>query len=397
MDIINSIPDFKMTVNPVFLEKAEALKPKLSERRVSPVRLVRICKQGDDFAAEPAGEADDLSRRALVRGESVCLDFGGHHMGYIALRLESVGSPQDAPAYLRIRLGEIPYEMGRDFAGYHGDISRSWLQEEYLHIDVLPAEVRLPRRYAFRYLEISVIDTSPKYKLIVRGKETEDTETLRELFPTAERQIELSLAELDERGVVRDRETWWCFLDWGEGLNKQAGAQAILIYALKQARQMALWLKDSQKAEYYKRQAELVTEGALSCLWDAETGLFVSGRRRQFSWASQVWFVLAEVFDREKNCKLLKRLIQENPPVKMATPYMYHYFVEALMENGLTDLAADTIRSYWGGMAREGADTFYEVYDRSDRFASPYGDRLINSFCHAWSGTPAYFIRKYLT
>lgn len=225
---------------------------------------------------------------------------------------------------------------------------------------------------------------------------TGDRETLRELFPTAERQIELSMAELDEDGVVRDKDTWWCFLDWGKNLNKQAGAQAILIYALKQARRMAERLEDKEKAALYGRQAELVTKGAVSRLWDEKKGFFVSGKERQLSWASQVWFVLANVFDREKNRQLLKRLIKEDPAVKMATPYMYHYFAEALMENGLIDIALETIRSYWGGMAREGADTFYEVYDPADRSASPYGDRLINSFCHAWSGTPAYFIRKYL-
>ncbi len=536
MDIINSIPDFKMTVYPEFVKKAEELKPALSSVLVRPAGLVRITERPQkqdggvpdripfreaDFAAEPAESIDALSRKTFGKGDSVCLDFGGHQVGYVSFRVEAVGSPQDAPAYLQIKLGEIPYEMGRDFAGYHGNISRSWLQEEFLHIDVLPAVIRLPRRYAFRYLEFRVLDTSPKYRVIFRDIQCEsvtsadsgrvpplktadpelilidrvsrktmescmqlvfedgpkrdrrlwlgdlrlqaltnyytfrnydlvrrclylfagltqnegragaclfldpkpqvddtalfdfslmfvsclydyyeatgDRETLRELFPTARRQLELSMRELDEDGVVRDKETWWCFLDWGEGLNKQAGAQAVLIYALKQARQMALWLEDGKIADLYSRQADFVTEGALSRLWDAKAGFFISGEKRQRSWASQVWFVLAGVFDREKNRQLLTRLIQEDLPVKMATPYMYHYYVEALMENGLTDLAVETIRSYWGGMAREGADTFYEVYDPENRFASPYGDRLINSFCHAWSGTPAYFIRKYLT
>ena len=79
----------------------------------------------------------------------------------------------------------------------------------------------------------------------------------------------------------------------------------------------------------------------------------------------------------------------------MVTPYMYHYFIETLMENGLKDQALDCMKSYWGGMVRAGADTFWELYDPKDPCASPYGSRLVNSFCHAWSGTPSYFIRKY--
>ena len=52
--------------------------------------------------------------------------------------------------------------------------------------------------------------------------------------------------------------------------------------------------------------------------------------------------------------------------------------------------------AYWGEMIWDGADTFFELYDPANKYASPYGDRMINSFCHAWSGTPSYFIRKYM-
>ena len=41
-------------------------------------------------------------------------------------------------------------------------------------------------------------------------------------------------------------------------------------------------------------------------------------------------------------------------------------------------------------------ETLQELFPTAEnKFASPYGDRMINSFCHAWSGTPSYFIRKY--
>ncbi len=36
-----------------------------------------------------------------------------------------------------------------------------------MHIDILPDKINMKRRYAFRYLEIKVLDTSPKYKVIV--------------------------------------------------------------------------------------------------------------------------------------------------------------------------------------------------------------------------------------
>ena len=44
-------------------------------------------------------------------------------------------------------------------------------------------------------------------------------------------------------------------------------------------------------------------------------------------------------------------------------------------------------------MVKAGADTFWEVYDPSNADLSPYGSVLVNSYCHAWSCTPAYLLR----
>ena len=46
-------------------------------------------------------------------------------------------------------------------------------------------------------------------------------------------------------------------------------------------------------------------------------------------------------------------------------------------------------------MLEKGADTFWEAYDPNDDFLSPYNFFPVNSYCHAWSCTPVYFIRKY--
>ena len=46
-------------------------------------------------------------------------------------------------------------------------------------------------------------------------------------------------------------------------------------------------------------------------------------------------------------------------------------------------------------MVKKGADTFWEVYDPNNDKLSPYGFYPMNSYCHAWSCTPVYFINKY--
>ncbi len=518
MAITNSIKDFHPVVNDAFVATAQALTPELIETEVRPVRVVNIVPEGGDYAAVEAAPAFERSA-PMGRDDRLCLDFGDHRVGYVTFTLTPVGSPADAPAYLRLKFGEIPYEIAADSSLYSGEISRAWIQEEVIHVDVLPAVVSLPRRYAFRYLELTVLDTSAKYKVVVsevvcRGvssadmaavpplrtddpelvrldrvalrtmhdcmqtvfedgpkrdrrlwmgdlrlqaltnyatfrnndlvkrclylfagltlnegrvgaclfteplprvddtalfdfslffpcalwdyfEATSDRDTLTELAPTAYKQLELSLKDVDGRGLVADREGWWCFLDWGDGLNKQAGAHAVLIYALRRGVSIVRALGDEVRAAAYEGHVAALTRAALEHLWDEKLGFFVSGAERQVSWASQVWFVLAEVFDRAENAALLRCLMKQNPGVPMVTPYMYHHFIDALLRSGMEAEALAAMKSYWGGMLRDGADTFWELYDPKDRYASPYGSRLVNSFCHAWSGTPAYFIRTH--
>ncbi|WP_123041791.1 family 78 glycoside hydrolase catalytic domain [Cohnella candidum] len=222
-----------------------------------------------------------------------------------------------------------------------------------------------------------------------------DLETLRELWPIALEQIRISLERLDDRGIVKDDPSWWCFTDWHEQLNKQAPAQAVLIYCMKRGLPLAERLGDTEAADSIRSSLDQVTSATLERLWDAEQGFFVSGEGRQVSWASQVWMALAEVLEKDANAELLDRLFAVNPDIRPMTPYMYHHLIDALILTGRNDKALEQMRAYWGEMVRDGADTFWEVYNPEDKKNSPYGSNLINSYCHAWSCTPTYFIRKY--
>jgi hypothetical protein len=55
-----------------------------------------------------------------------------------------------------------PKDVAEDFYPYKGQLSKAWLPDEVFNVDDLPQTVRFPRRHAFRYLKIQVIDTSPK-------------------------------------------------------------------------------------------------------------------------------------------------------------------------------------------------------------------------------------------
>lgn len=56
-------------------------------------------------------------------------------------------------------------------------------------------------------------------------EETNDKKTLEDLYFVAIRQIEIGLEYLNDEHIIPDRSgEFWCFVDWGEGLNTQAAS-----------------------------------------------------------------------------------------------------------------------------------------------------------------------------
>ena len=99
----------------------------------------------------------------------------------------------------------------------------------------------------------------------------------------------------------------------------------------------------------------------------------------------------------EQGRSVLRQALCAEDCLQPVTPYMHHYIVEAMIRLDMKSEALEYIRNYWGSMVQLGADTFWEVYVKDDLNVSPYGDILINSYCHAWSCTPSHFIRKYFS
>lgn len=223
---------------------------------------------------------------------------------------------------------------------------------------------------------------------------TEDTETLHELWPIAWKQIELALEQVNEHGLLKGEGEIWAFIDWAEGIERATAAHAILIYVIKKAVQVAELVSKQQYQLLLERIAQLEA-ASLVHLWDDEKQFFISGEEKQVSYASQVWMILAGVVSEEKARDLLKRLPLTEGVIEPSTPYMYHHLIEAYFVVGEQELAVEKLKGYWGGMLEDGADTFWELYNPNDKTYSPYGGYLINSYCHAWSCTPTYFIRKY--
>jgi alpha-L-rhamnosidase len=500
---------------------AESLKPQLREAVQAPISLVRPVADSSRFLRwrmEQVSPATELEKRLLRRGDSFILDFGGHRTGHLTFSLIGEGRSVDAPVRLRLTFGEVPADVAEDLYPYRGTLSSAWLPDEIINVDFPPQQVRLPRRYAFRYVKVEVIDTSPNfgvrfqqvqthaltsaqhqpaelgaqvpeslrridqvsvatlrdcmqttfedgprrdqrlwigdlrlqaltnyvtfrnYDLVKRClylfaglprqdgfvaacvyekpkpfyggiyimdyaalygaavldyvRATQDQKTARDLWPVVRRQMEILGQFVNQDGLFVDPRNMWIFIDWNDQLDRTAAMHAVLLYSYRQALELARVAGVEQQASSYPDRIARMTVAARSTFFDAARKLFVSGSRRQVSWATQAWLALAGVPTKEEGSEALRNAMRTQDAIRPVTPYLYHHVVDAMLTCGMNEEALTLIQSYWGGMAEAGADTFWEVYDPSDPLLSPYKSVHINSYCHAWSCTPAYFLRS---
>jgi hypothetical protein len=223
---------------------------------------------------------------------------------------------------------------------------------------------------------------------------TGDLAAGRELWPTVKRQLELVGRYVTAGGLFADPGGVWIFIDWNDALDRTASMHGVLLYGYRQAMELGRLLGLEREVAAYPERIARMTEAARAAFYDPTRKVFVSGPRRQVSLASQAWLAIAGVSSKAQGAAALAAALKMPDVVRARTPYLNHYVVDALLLCDLRREALELLRSYWGGMVAAGADTFWEAYAPDEPLLSPYGDHHINSYCHAWSCTPSYFIRS---
>jgi alpha-L-rhamnosidase len=502
-----------------WLAKAQALIPVLRQTDQPPVHLVRAVADAAQvlrFRMEAEAPAAALEDRLLGKGDSFILDFTGHRTGTIQFDLVGEGQGVDAPVRLKLTFGEVPTDVAEPLRPYKGLLAEGWLPEEIITIDYLPQTVRLPRRYAFRYVKVEIFDTSNTFKIRFRNMKaiaitsagppppplasgdalldridavslvtlrdcmqtvfedgprrdqrlwigdlrlqaltayaffgghdlvkrclylfaafprpdgqmqacvyekptpasggitildysalwnvtladylaaSGDRATALDLWPVALRQVACLSAHIRD-GLFVDPGNQWLFIDWAEKLDRTAAEQGVLIYAFTRTLELARALGREADVPGLAAKIAAMKAAAQTALFDPERGVYLSGAGRQLSWASQAWLVIAGVpRTRAQAARALRTAMADPAAIRPVTPYLYHYMVEAMTLAGMQKAAMALLKSYWGAMVQAGADSFWEVFDPANPLSSPYGDIHINSYCHAWSCTPAWFLR----
>lgn len=164
--------------------------------------------------------APDITEFSGSNGDSILLDLGQHAVGHFSFAFDRVDVFVDAPVRLVIKFGEDMREINDDFSEYKGVLSKTWLQEEIINLD-FPQKVTMPRRYACRYIKITVEKTTRPIRLfdfsfrastsadvsVLKSANTADA-LLNKIDCVATSTLKECMQNVFEDGPKRDRRLW---------------------------------------------------------------------------------------------------------------------------------------------------------------------------------------------
>lgn len=213
------------------------------------------------------------------------------------------------------------------------------------------------------------------------------------------------ISQTDVDGMVETVPQIWSFVDWADMTKdgKMCTLQMLLCRGMENAALCADVAGRKEDAKRYRAFAEALEAKINDLFWNEELGGYVTTRlgdkqlpeiRRH----QNLMAILLGFADEEKTEKIVKNVIDNEDIPPIVTPYFKLYELETRCRLGRYDEVLAEMESYWGGMLKEGATSFWECYDpteKGEEHYAMYGNPYDRSLCHAWGASPLYLIGRY--
>lgn len=296
----------------------------------------------------------------------------------------------------------------RDRWIWSGDAYQSYLMNYYLFFDSPTVErtlvalrgkdpvsshINLIMDYSF-YWFLGIYD----YYLY-----TGDKSFIQKYYPRMVSLMDYCLNRRNEDGMMSGLPGDWVYIDWAPMDNKGEVSFEQLLFAksLETMEICANLIDDKSASSKYGKLAADLKGKLIPAFWSDEKHAFVHSRvdGKQNDAVTRYTNMFAVFFDYIGKQKEVKEHVLLNDSVqKITTPYMRFYELEALCALGDQDYVRREIKNYWGGMLDQGATSFWEKYDPSEKGVAQYamyGRPFGKSLCHAWGASPIYLLGKY--
>lgn len=236
---------------------------------------------------------------------------------------------------------------------------------------------------------------------------TGDRHFIEQVYPRMQTMMDYVLGRTDKNGMVEGRTGDWVFVDWADGyMDKHGELSYEQVLFCKSLETMALCAKldnnEADKTKYDNLAASLRSK-LVPDFWSDTKQALVHNRiddkqQPQVTRYSNMFAVFFNYLSPEKQQVIKKSVLMNDSVMKISTPYMRFYELEAMCAMGEQKQVMKEMKDYWGGMIREGATTFWEKYNPTDKgtqYLAMYGRPYGKSLCHAWGASPIYLLGKY--
>jgi hypothetical protein len=236
---------------------------------------------------------------------------------------------------------------------------------------------------------------------------TGDKQLIEQLYPRMKSLMDYCLSRRNSEGMMQGLAGDWVFIDWADFQMSKAGEvsfeQLLFCRSLETMALCANLMNDPENSAKYSKLASDLKSKIFNVFWSPQYNAFVHNRENgklstQVTPFTNMFAVLFGYLDQDKT-KAVKENVLLNPnALKITTPYMRFYELEALCALGEQKYVLKEIRDYWGGMINLGATTFWEKYnpqEKNPELLGMYGRPFGKSLCHAWGASPIYLLGKY--
>ena len=234
---------------------------------------------------------------------------------------------------------------------------------------------------------------------------TGDAEFIRQYYDRAVTLMDFCLKQRNGEGFLEGRPQDWVFVDWADFPKTGALStiQILLARSLEAMGTFAALSGDEQAAAYYDRLSSEIKDRTIKLFWDEGQGGLrhhrVDGVTMPLLTKHASMFAMTYGYLTPEQRESVVNHVFLNPEIpQIRTPYMRFHEMAVLCEGGQHNRVRQDILSYWGGMIRLGATTFWEEYNPElpdDAHYSMYGVPFGKSLCHAWGASPVYLMGKY--
>lgn len=194
-----------------------------------------------------------------------------------------------------------------------------------------------------------------------------DRHFVNQLYPRMQTMMDYVLGRTNKNGMVEGMSGDWVFVDWADGYLDKKGElsfeQVLFCRSLETMALCADLVGDKGGQQKYEKLASALKAKLEPAFWNNQKQAFVhncvDGRQSDaVTRYANMFSVFFDYLNADKQQAIKQSVLLNDEILKITTPYMRFYELEALCALGEQETVMKEMKAYWGGMLKEGATSF---------------------------------------